>query len=227
MPETRESTLGMPETISRGIKKIVSMSSEEESRFFSALEGSRPSFNPKKLTDDIASSFSDIQKHEIRNIIDALISMSLVVVDSEIDEEKFITRIIDDVEEILEAQLPNERKKQLVERILHLLSSASLRSAAKSVSVHSEYDRGFHSARILTDVRPVFGDNVEEAPSQAIVVNILKINYHQDSGHKDFFVAMDFDDLQSLKKTVDRAIKKVFSVKAMLSKANVAFVDEE
>jgi len=80
--------------------------------------------------------------------------------------------------------------------------------ALKAKGLQEESERTFCEARILTDIRPVFGNKVEDAPTAAIVVHTLKLVYHEMSGHKEFFLALDEDDIASLKKTLERAEAK-------------------
>jgi hypothetical protein len=69
-----------------------------------------------------------------------------------------------------------------------LLGIACLRLSAKAWDLTTEYEHVFLSARILTDVRPVFGegdrDDQATTPTAAVIVNTLKLDYY---GHQAWY----------------------------------------
>jgi hypothetical protein len=86
----------------------------------------------------------------------------------------------------------------------------------------------FCSARILSDLRPVFQEP-PTAASASVIIHNLQIGFH-DSGtgdHKEFYVALDAGDLDILKKIIVRAEQKTASLKAILAKANVPYLEPE
>ncbi len=110
------------------------------------------------------------------------------------------------------------------ERLAALLALDSLNSIAlKAKELQAESERTFCDARIITDVRPVFGENIEDSPAM-IIVHTLKIGFHE-SGHKDIYVALDAGDIANLKKTLQRAEDKANKLKAILDKAGLRNLD--
>jgi len=57
-------------------------------------------------------------------------------------------------------------------------------------------------------LRPVFGEGIAEGPDAFIVTHTLKLHYWEAGKHKDFFVALDRNDVRSLKEIAERAEKK-------------------
>jgi hypothetical protein len=90
--------------------------------------------------------------------------------------------------------------------------------SAKAVSVASDTQRHVHSVRILTDARPIFGENAKDGPQAFTVIHTLKIDYSQDDNDHSWFVSLDGDDLESLQGAVDRALAKERSTRVMLEK---------
>jgi len=82
--------------------------------------------------------------------------------------------------------------------------------------------------RILTDVRPVFEPSAPEAaPAGAVIVHTLKISYRGDNSAKDFFVALDSEDVRQLTEQLERARSKAESLKSVLKAAEVPYIDAE
>ncbi len=92
--------------------------------------------------------------------------------------------------------------------------------SAKASELRAEYGKVFCSARILTDLRPVFGTDVDKGPLAAVVVHNAKITFHENGEEttKDFYVALDSEDIAELKKMLDRASRKEASLVATARK---------
>jgi hypothetical protein len=77
----------------------------------------------------------------------------------------------------------------------------------------------------VSDIRPVFSDDVEEAPTVAVIVHMLKIVYYQAGERREFVVAMDTKDIQLLIDTCDRAAKKTKGLETVIESANMAYIE--
>lgn len=81
--------------------------------------------------------------------------------------------------------------------------------------------------RILTDIRPIFGNNVEEPPEAVVIMHTLKMAYHRGGRVDEVFFAMDETDLGDLKAAVARAELKAKSILATLAKTQLKVITEE
>lgn len=104
--------------------------------------------------------------------------------------------------------LPEGAQKSLKERLKRFLSLDPLDLVAKSLGVMTDHQRAFVAARILTDIRPVFSNEISAKPTAAVIVHSLKIQYMQEGKTCEFFVALDTADLVSMQKVLTRAISK-------------------
>ena len=80
------------------------------------------------------------------------------------------------------------------------------------------------SSKVISDIRPIFGFNVNEKPKAAVIVHQLHLHYHQGDEkemHKDIYMALDNDDLQNLKETIERAQLKTKILHLMISQSNM------
>ena len=83
--------------------------------------------------------------------------------------------------------------------------------------MRTEDERVFCQARILTDLRPVFGQVIEDGPKAMVVVHLLKLTFHKGSEkHQEFFVSLDGDDLKTLRGLIDRAEAKAKTLKSSI-----------
>ncbi len=113
--------------------------------------------------------------------------------------------------------------------MLALLGAEAFTLTAKAQDLQTDDERTFCRARILTDLRPVFGTNIEDGPKGMVIIHLLKLGFHQASErhHDEFYVALDADDLQTLKKVVERAQSKAKILRATVSNLPVLGVAKE
>jgi len=121
--------------------------------------------------------------------------------------------------------IPANRRDVLRNRLTTLLGfDDSLGVTAKAVDVMTENNRVFCSGRILSDIRPVFATGSDSATS-AVIIHNLQIGYHASGEHKEFYVALDTEDIKALKELIVRAEKKTLALKGMLSKAGMNYLE--
>ena len=168
-------------------------------------------------------------KSDSLKIAQALVSMYRVKAGSEVSLEEFVDDVSNAMESIEETglRIPEAEREQFERKLLTLLSAEAFTLISKAVDLQTDDERTFCSARILTDLRPVFGPKIEDGPKGVVVVHLLKIRFHQSSerNHDEFYVALDGDDLQTLKKVIERAESKAKVMKS--SAGNMRFLLEQ
>src|SRR5260221_1650275 len=87
--------------------------------------------------------------------------------------------------------MTGQNREILKDRLVKLLSINAISTVLKATSVLIDHEHIFHSARLFTDIRPVFGDNPRGKPAAAVIVNMLRITYVKGREQKEFFVALD------------------------------------
>jgi hypothetical protein len=125
-------------------------------------------------------------------------------------------------------KLPDEDSEQFEQRLVMLLSSGPLDIAGKASNLRLEYERFLQEARIITDIRPIFGADLSEPPSGALVAHTLKLTYWDEKNEsRDLYIALDAVDIRNLSDLLERAKTKANSLQAMLGAVAVPFVDVE
>ena len=106
----------------------------------------------------------------------------------------------------------------------------SLGITAKAMDIKIRHQNVYRTARILTDIRPVFKEELTEEPPASVIIHTLGITTYQAgdlSTPKELYFALDTDDLRELKKVVDRAFRKEATLKAMISRTGMGCLDIE
>lgn len=130
--------------------------------------------------------------------------------------------IADSVARSIDLDLSTEARDRLHKRLEALLSAEALSTTADAVELLTQHPHNYQTARIISDIRPVFSGEVDEQPTGAVIVDVLQLQVWDRDGQTDtLYVAMDEPDLQQLKKVVDRALAKTKTLRAFLGDQGV------
>lgn len=181
------------------------------------------------LANRVAPKVSSIPKVELDNVIEILFSLNSIRTVAEVPTDVFVNDICEAINESDSALLEETSKlcDGFKRNFVQLLECKTLEIASKAGMLLREHGQTYCRARILSDIRPIFGESVETAPMAATVVHTLKIAYHQGDELKDFFLAMNTKDVQKLRELLDRADAKAESLKTFTVASNTPFVDAE
>jgi hypothetical protein len=117
---------------------------------------------------------------------------------------------------------PQEGWAKFKERLTKLLASETVSLTAKAGAVAFESPRHAQGFRVLTDARPIFGQNLADGPKAYAILHTLQITYFEDDGNsRDWFLSVDAEDLGALDEVVARAKAKEVSLRAALKSQGV------
>jgi hypothetical protein len=213
----------IPEQYRSGFAKIKKLSHPELEALINALEKSPMGGGLKGIVSTVGEQVPSLKKEDVEQIARTLYSLYVVRADTDIPLSVFISELISAMRATGEGSLPlsEEEKNEFQDRIAKLLSVDTLVVTSKVEQVRSDYAKTFCAAKILTDIRPIFA-KPEETPLGVAITHTLKIEYHEGSEHKHFYVALDADDLQKVKKVLQRAEAKASSLRSLLKAANLS-----
>lgn len=221
MPITR-----IPDRYRAGLVKIRLMPEEAFAELVWALDHVPTIARFPILASRVAAGVKALSKSEIDDILRSLFSLVPSLAETEVSVETIASELIEAMRasERDDLQLPPQQEDVFKSRITSLLSLFPLNMSAKASRIRVEYPNVFWDARILSDVRPVF-DKPGERPIGSVINHTLKIEYHEGGDHKEFYVALDGDDLSRLKRIVERAEIKAESLKLYLKNSEMPDLD--
>jgi hypothetical protein len=195
------------------------MSDEAAQALVTALRNETRLLTTDRLVKHVAESVPGLTETS-DDIVEALISLTTLLP----DEGGGATELAQDVAYSRDLELDDEARETFAGRLQPMLEVESLALAAKASDLVTEYDRVFHDARVLTDLRPVFGKDPAEGPKAGTLIATLKIEYHPPQGGIDSeFYALEHADLIRLRDTLDRAIVKHTSMRSVMDTINLPY----
>ncbi|HEY0077924.1 MAG TPA: hypothetical protein VGB73_04700 [Pyrinomonadaceae bacterium] len=194
----------------------------------SALEHIPARIRQHRIFDDSTLKLKTISPEEMKGIREAI----LPVIASQGNIKESVSDYVDSIATSLKEDNRENVKwtdsdktfKRFKERLTALFSIESLQLVAKAHDVLLEHARTFSRARIISDIRPVFGDKVEEPPIAAVIVHMLNIAYVDSGKRKEFVVALDTKDIQLLMDALKRAQDKTESLQSVIASTNMTYI---
>ena len=161
---------------------------------------------------------------EVDRVLDALISLS-------IGRDYVAASSAAFAESVAHAdglRLTSRQRQVLKTRLVQFLRCESLAITAKIGTLAIELSNVVIDTRIVTDLRPIFGEEVGKGPRGSLITHTLRI-HHLDARQQHVTVgfAFDSDDLAKLRRVLDRAEDKEKRLKELLSRSHVELFELE
>lgn len=183
-----------------------------------ALSSSPITSHPRDMALQITERVPDIPTEDLSSIVDALYTLYHVREYSDLNRNSFLKELFETVKKHAKPPITEVEAPRIFKRIHRLLNIKTLDSLSKAITLQREGERLYCSARIISDIRPVFGSDVESKPVAAVITHTLNLVYHKSGGrHKEFFVVLDSADLVELHKIINRAQKKSETLDQLLA----------
>lgn len=209
-------SIPVPDELVPAFEQLRGLSDTEYSAVFDVLADASPS-------EDIvasASKESELEESAVRSIVRAVASL--------VGLSAFMPITPDEAAEQVASSpdlgVPEDEQGQLSARIKELAGCRSIRLREKIATLGMEHQRVFTDARILTDVRPVFGDEVEPGEMEGVLVShTLKLEYiDEEKNICTFHIVLDNRDIGTIETCITRAKEKSKLVVSTLDKIGLS-----
>lgn len=216
--------MGVPSRFRDAVYALSRLGDEEASEILDALSSGGPYVSQRSIATHLEASSKMTEDLAADDLASLLLSVH-VVRDARDASVQEVAEVLSGSRDL---ELESEDRDRLAQHLEMLMEAAGLDAVAKAWDVQTEHDRIFVSARILTDIRPVFGDDADQSPVGAVLVHTLRLRYQQDGDTKAFYLALDSSDLESVQKAVNRATEKAQETSRLVERAGLQhFVPEE
>lgn len=175
------------------------------------LNEAKYGFNLEDQVKSAVASAGVGEKSAVRNLTSAIVGLHYFYANSGQEIAEFPKEFALAVREALSdnKDMDFEVLDRLAGIVKTILEVDSIKVGAKAAVLLADEERAYIKAKIVTDIRPVFGDVIQESDmlKSAFIVHTLKLTY-QAGGDEEFYVALSSKDLSELKRTIDRAVAK-------------------
>lgn len=186
-----------------------------------------------ELASKLASKIPTVAEDEIDGVLKVLVSLHLLRARYDYPP---VANFAEDVCQAMDQSDAQElrfhggERDRFKGRLIELLKVDSVSVGAKALDIEHENERIFSNARIVTEVRPIFGADLGDRPKGAVVVHMLRITYSErnrrrENQRKDLFIALDADDIETLSGLLDRAKSKDKTLRSFLKETHIPYID--
>ena len=190
-------------------------------QFISALEAAPPISNPHGMADHIAKQLPSFPENRLVPVLEMLYTLYYIRDLSGVNPNTFLDDLMDGAARASELRLAQGGASKLRLILEKLLSIDTLRTVSKASRLQRDGERLYCSAKILSDIRPVFRSDPSLPPVGAVITHTLKVGYHEGSGHMETQIVLDSDDLARLAAVVQRAQVKDKTLRKFLIRSKL------
>jgi hypothetical protein len=207
----------IPAPYRQGFAKIKKLTPSDIDSLATALEKAQSTGRIKEVTAAVVKDVPALSRTDVESILRTLYSLCAFVSDEETPLAEHLSELTSAMQASGRTELAlSENERIDFENRLHkLLSVKTLLISSKMERLRLDYPATLHDATILSDIRPI-SDKPDERPVGCAIAHTLEIEYHESGEHKEFYVVLDNEDLQKMKRIIQRAEVKAGSLKALL-----------
>jgi hypothetical protein len=210
------SRLRIPERHSSTIGTLLDLSDENFERLLAALGTEPPVFEADELTERVAAQLPELIDAEA--VVELFVVLHLIRQSRDLSVEEFGAVLRE------AGGMPDDEsaRERVSERLVQALAVPTLRLTAKAVDLVVSNERTLRSTRIVTELRPVFGDDPADEPRAGVLVHRLELSYVGPDGEwTTFHVAMDDEDVSQLQAAAVRAQAKAHTMTALADRVGI------
>jgi hypothetical protein len=198
----------IPTNFIPGFEQITKLTEEQVELFAEVFKNQKPGESLETIFEKSVAFLNPLSEPEIHSMITAMVSIVDIFERAKRDIDTFTSNFSESYV-LCNGNATSEDGKLLKKHLSTLLSGFdTIRITSKAQEVILSNKNNFDKARIVSDIRIVFDDKIDDNKKVAVIVHNLKLEYTQRVKKKEFFIAMDLADLKLLKTVVDRAIQK-------------------
>jgi hypothetical protein len=213
--------LNIPPEDSKAIATMRAFASSSLDQFIKALRSAPPISSPQEMASRIAKQVPSVPLKNLESVVETLYTLYYIRDLAGVSPSTFLSDLMEGIPNnrivgVAEKDIP--KLHAILERLLNI---DSLNIVAKAARLQRDGERLYCTGKVLSDIRPVFGDNPLNRPAGAVLTHTLKIGYHEGKEHQEFHVVLDSDDLNALAEVVKRAQTKDKTLRGLLKEARL------
>jgi hypothetical protein len=213
--------LNIPPEERGAITTIQSLSVPLFDQFISAMKAAPPIANPKEMAKRISKQVSGIPLEKLTAVLSTLYTLYYIRDLAGVTPSTFLADLMDGISKSQDLKMTAKDVTKLRSMFERILDIDSLNTVSKAARLQRDGERLYCTAKILSDIRPVFGHDANARPSGAVLTHDLRLSYHEGKEHKEFHVVLDSDDLAALAGVLERARSKDKTLREFLKETKL------
>jgi hypothetical protein len=198
------------------IATIKAMPSASVDALLIALKSVPPTVETEEVAKRVAEHVPSVTARQLEAILDTLRGLYYVRELAGVERPTFLEDFMEGFQIVPELRVERSEVPKLREKFEKLLNVDAFNLLAKAKRLQRDGERLYCDAKIISDIRPVFGAEPTARPIGAVVTHTLKIGYHEGEAHREFHIILDSVDLDALSGIISRAEAKDGTLRDLL-----------
>lgn len=214
----------VPRQYHQGLKLLASLEDAEREALVRELSGAGDFRSVTQLEKLIAGALPDEHAEDADEVLDALMRLRRQLTYT---EDTTAERFAEDVASAPGIEIGAEEGRDAFARLLvALLETRAIATTAAAAQLLVQHERPYRLSRIVSEIRPVFVDSVDDPPPGAVLVHTLQLGFWRSEGGTDAMdFALDHADLLELSRVVERALRKASTLRTLLQSSGLESFD--
>jgi len=214
----------IPEYYRPGFDAIINLDNNEALALASVIKDIPVGASPRAFLNRLKKQLNIDQIDKIALTLTGLVGIRA---SEKTSDPETVQEIVESYVDVLDSELPKDKFDSLIDKLLLFFSNFSnLNSTYKAHSLLLSNDKIYRSSKIISDIRLVFNDDIQQANRHGVIIHKLKLRYQNDEEEKEFYMSLDTSDLKELKVQVERALEKDTIIKEDYQSV-ITFIDIE
>jgi len=217
--------LQVPDRYVKALEKLRQLPDTSFDELLAGLSRVTLSSSRDQLTDEARNFTPSIKPKDLEDLLSLLVSLKGAQEQAE-ESTDFADDVLSAISRTDEPklELAGQERDKFKKRLLTLLAVDRFSISAKAISLIGEYEHTFCRARILTDFRPIYGNDPGKKPVAGLITHTLRLSYHEGTQLRHIYVLLDDSDLGEMKALFKRAEVKAESLRDQLAATQVPLI---
>jgi hypothetical protein len=211
----------IPKDDIEAVRTLKSMASATVGAFIAALKTVPLTADTDEIAKRIADQVPPLTPKQLEAVLDALYGFYFIRELSGVPREVFLEDFIDGLQDAPELKIDKREIPKLTAKFEKLLNIETFNALSKAKRLQRDGERLYCDAKIVSDIRPVFGSKPTSRPVGAVITHSLKLGYHEGGEHSEFHVVLDRIDLDRFSDIVERAKAKDKVLRGLLKETQL------
>jgi hypothetical protein len=212
----------IPSVYVPGFKRLADLSTKDVRGLKEAFAGTPPVVDLTVMAERVASA-SGLPVDLVNELTGSIFSLAVLRSRNGLSAAETADSIL-----LTELSLPAERVAGFRSVLADLIDLAPVRLTVRAIDLAAADERLLISSRVITDLRPVFPEPWDAVSSDALepvatlIVHTLRLEYLEGDVNRTFQLALDGDDIRTLRSNLERAERKVAALTGFIAKAGLS-----
>lgn len=196
----------------RDLKKIKSfseLSKETQSKFLHHLQNFELGTMPKTFIDKVSEDLG-MPNFEIGELFSTVMNLVNSKKFIDVKDKNFYDLILESLNK--EEDLPMDPVDIISTlKLFTENTNENIYITLEALKINGDNARIYVDSKFHSEIRPVIIDNIHEGN---VCIHVLKLEYRENNEMKDFYLSLDFEDLNSLKENIEKAENELMLLKS-------------